>query len=216
MLTHNDSSQRSYHHGDLRETLMEAALASIAAHGTEKLSLRALAREAGVSATAPYRHFPSKQSLLAALAEEGFQELRSRFDRVAAQTQTHADLEQRLLALGMAYVDFALAHSTTYELMFGRVLGDFSEYESLQRAAEGCYGVLYRMLEEGLSPQGARALTATRLGGVVWAAVHGVASLLLHHRGICPSEHPENVRASLYGMMADPAAALRILLAGIR
>jgi hypothetical protein len=100
--------------------------------------------------------------------------------------------------------------------MFGRVLGDFSEYASLQEAAEGCYAVLYRMLDEGLAPDGAPTLTATRLGGVVWAAVHGIASLLLHHRGIRGSENPQDVRASLYGMMVDPAAALRILFAGIR
>jgi AcrR family transcriptional regulator len=214
MLTHKQSIDRGYHHGDLRDTLMEAALASIAAHGTEKLSLRALAREAGVSPTAPYRHFPSKQSLLAALAEKGFLELRARFDAVAAEP--HADLEQRLLALGMAYIEFALENPTSYELMFGSVLGDFSGYESLNAAGQGCYRVLYRILEEGLSPERSPGLTATRLGGVVWAAVHGVASLMLYHRDIRDSQHPEDPRASLYGMLADPASALRILFAGIR
>jgi len=214
MPTDMQQSDRSYHHGDLRDTLMEAALASIAAHGTEKLSLRALAREAGVSPTAPYRHFPSKQCLLAALAEEGFLELRARFDAVAATPQP--DLEQRLLALGMAYIEFAFEHPTTYELMFGSVLGDFSAYRSLQDAAEGCYLVLYRTLEAGLSPDSSPKLTATRLGGVVWAAVHGVASLLLYHRDSRGAEDPEDPRASLHGMMADPASALRVLFAGIR
>jgi len=214
MLTNKQPAERSYHHGDLRETLMEAALASIAAHGTEKLSLRALAREAGVSATAPYRHFPSKQSLLAALAEEGFLELRARFDQVAAAP--YPDLEQRLLAIGMAYIDFALANPTTYELMFGSVLGDFSPFRSLREAAAGCYQVLYRILEEGLSPDSEPRLTATRLGGVVWAAVHGIASLLLYHRDVRPSEDLRAPNTSLHGMMADPESALRILFAGIR
>ena len=214
MLIEKQPADRSYHHGDLRDTLMEAALASIAAHGTEKLSLRALAREAGVSPTAPYRHFPSKQSLLAALAEQGFLELLARFDAVAAEP--YADLELRLLALGMAYIEFALANPTSYELMFGSVLGDFSGYRPLQEAAEGCYRVLYRILEEGLSPESAPDLTATRLGGVVWAAVHGVASLMLYHRDIGMAEDPQDPRTSLHGMMADPASALRILFAGIR
>lgn len=214
MLTDKQPLDRGYHHGDLRDTLMEAALASIAAHGTEKLSLRALAREAGVSPTAPYRHFPSKQSLLAALAEQGFAELRRRFDAVAAEP--HPDLEGRLLALGMSYIEFALENPTSYELMFGSVLGDFSGYRELQEAAEGCYRVLYRILEEGLSPGGGPGLTATRLGGVVWAAVHGVASLMLYHRDIRDSAHPEDPRASLHHMLTDPASALRILFAGIR
>jgi AcrR family transcriptional regulator len=214
MFTVKQSSDRAYHHGDLRETLMDAALASIAAHGTEKLSLRALAREAGVSATAPYRHFSSKQSLLAALAEDGFLELRGRFDAVAAAPQP--DLEQRLLALGMAYIEFALANPTTYELMFGSVLGDFSAYRSLQDAAEGCYLVLYRILLEGLSPDASPPMSATQLGGVVWAAVHGIASLLLYHRVARASDDPADPRVSLQGMLADPASALRILFAGIR
>jgi AcrR family transcriptional regulator len=211
MLDQQQPAERSYHHGELRETLMEAALASIAAHGTEKLSLRALAREAGVSATAPYRHFPSKQSLLAALAEEGFRELRARFDIVAAAP--HSDLESRLLALGMVYIEFALEHPTTFELMFGSVLGDFTGFHSLTEAAEGCYLVLYRILEEGLAPQS--RLTATRLGGIVWAGVHGIASLILYHRDTPGSDDPKNARASLYAMRADPESALRILFSGI-
>ena len=69
------SAASRYHHGDLRTTLLRAAEAHIALEGTERLSLRALAREAGVSATAPYRHFDDRQALLVALATDGFDEL---------------------------------------------------------------------------------------------------------------------------------------------
>jgi AcrR family transcriptional regulator len=206
--------ERGYHHGELRETLMDAALASIAAHGTEKLSLRALAREAGVSATAPYRHFPSKESLLAALAEEGFRELLGRFEAVAGEP--HEDLESRLLAIGMAYIEFALENPTRYELMFGSVLADFSGYDALQEAATGCYLVLYQILEEGLSPDRTPKLTPTQLGSVVWAAVHGIASLLIYHRSKDALEHPRDPMTSLQMIRANPEAALRILFAGMR
>lgn len=206
--------ERSYHHGDLRETLMEAALASIAAHGTEKLSLRALAREAGVSPTAPYRHFPSKESLLAALAEGGFRELLARFETVVAKAE--GDLESRLLAIGMAYIQFALEHPTRYELMFGSVLADFSGYESLQAAGGECYRILYEVLEAGLTSADGSDLTATRLGGVVWAAVHGVASLMLYHRDLRGADDPRAPAASLRAMQLDPERALRTLFAGMR
>jgi AcrR family transcriptional regulator len=205
---------RAYHHGDLRETLMEAALASIAAHGTEKLSLRALAREAGVSPTAPYRHFSSKESLLAAIAEAGYAQLLGRFELVVAAA--HGDLESRLLAIGMAYLEFALEHPARYELMFGSVLADFSGYASLQEAGQRCYRVLYQVLEDGLEHADGSDLTATRLGGVVWAAVHGVASLMLYHRALHPTDDAGFVGASLWQMQSDPARALRTLFAGMR
>ncbi|HAR31656.1 MAG TPA: TetR family transcriptional regulator [Gammaproteobacteria bacterium] len=205
---------RAYHHGDLRETLMEAALASIAAHGTEKLSLRALAREAGVSPTAPYRHFSSKESLLAAIAEAGYVRLFERFESVVAAAQ--GDLESRLLAIGMAYLEFALEHPARYELMFGSVLADFSGYASLQEAGQRCYRVLYQVLEDGLEHADGSDLTATRLGGVVWAAVHGVASLMLYHRALHPTDDAGFVGASLWQMQSDPARALRTLFAGMR
>ncbi len=86
-----------YHHGDLAGTLMEAALQHIAAEGTESLSLRALAREAGVSATAPYRHFPSKQCLLAALATRGFKRLR---DAMSTGLEPDMAVEDRFRAVG--------------------------------------------------------------------------------------------------------------------
>ncbi|MCB1684347.1 MAG: helix-turn-helix transcriptional regulator, partial [Pseudomonadales bacterium] len=107
-------SNDSYHHGDLAVTLMDLALARISAEGTERLSLRGLAREAGVSPAAPYRHFPSKRCLLAALATRGFRELLS---RVQAHERLSEDLEERLLNLGRAYIGFALDRPTTYQIM---------------------------------------------------------------------------------------------------
>ncbi|MEM7004211.1 MAG: TetR/AcrR family transcriptional regulator [Pseudomonadota bacterium] len=94
----------TYHHGELPATLMTLALEHIQAHGTEKLSLRALAREAGVSPTAPYRHFPSKQCLLAAIAAQGFQTLREEHLRTAAKGLAP---EPRLQTMAMSYINFA-------------------------------------------------------------------------------------------------------------
>ena len=196
-----------YHHGDLAETLMEAALQHIAAEGTESLSLRALAREAGVSATAPYRHFPSKQCLLAALATRGFKRLR---DAMSAGLEPDMAVEDRFRAVGQIYVGYALANPTSYNLMFGAVLADFSPYPELQRAASDCYQVVLDVLEELVAVRGIE-LTASELGGIVWAAVHGIASLLISKTAIAEHGPSNNAQRSLAYVRANPDKALDTL-----
>jgi AcrR family transcriptional regulator len=130
--TSSKSIKSSYHHGDLRQLLMGLALDHIASRGTKKLSLRALARDANVSPTAPFRHFPNKHALFAALATEGFQKLEARVKEVA---QSSEPVERRLLATAVTYVGFAQENPVAYQLMFGAVLGDLSEFEGLDAAA---------------------------------------------------------------------------------
>ena len=96
--TSSKPSKRNYHHGELRQLLMDSALVHIAAHGTEKLSLRALAREANVSPAAPFRHFANKHALFAALATQGFQRLE---ERVRVVGQSSLRIDERLLAAAL-------------------------------------------------------------------------------------------------------------------
>ena len=165
-----------YHHGDLRQQLMEAAVRSIADHGAEKLSLRALARAAGVSATAPYRHFESRAALLAELARAGFVELGK---AVGSATRAHpGDPLRALLAGGVAYVTYARENPVPYQLMFSGIVGDFAAYPGLREAADESYGHVYRVLEEGITLGVFRDDPLVDLAATVWAGVHGVASLL--------------------------------------
>src|SRR5690349_14243455 len=108
------ASTRSYHHGNLRATLLEHAETALAA-GND-LSLRELARQAGVSHGAPRRHFADKQALLDALALDGFERLGRELR--AAIDDAGEDFEARLAALAGAYVRFATRHATLLELMF--------------------------------------------------------------------------------------------------
>jgi len=204
---------RGYHHGDLRETLMQAALESIEAHGTEQLSLRALAREAGVSATAPYRHFPSKRCLLAALITRGFRDLEHSVRQ--ASEGAGNDPGERLLAAGLGYVAFALEHPTRYHLMFSTVLGDFSEYRELQQAAESSYAVVLAIIAELLARPGAPDLSVAEAGGICWTAVHGLSSLLLFGRDRGPARSAQSPMGSLALLEQDPERALRRLLRGL-
>ena len=103
-----------YHHGDLRAAVLQAAGEILETEGLSGLSLREAARRAGVSHNAPYRHFADRESLLAALAAEGFGLL------AAAQREAAAKIGLR--GMGEAYVRFALAHPERFQLMFGGVI----------------------------------------------------------------------------------------------
>lgn len=200
------TEKRAYHHGDLRDELMSLAIEEIAEHGTERLSLRSLARKAEVSQTAPYRHFPTKTCLLAALATQGFNKLRR---SVSDVVNTNAPIEQRFLDMGVAYVTFALNNRVLYQLMFGGVIADFSVYQDLRDASEACYA---QVSDCETQLREAKGLThdPDRLGGAIWAGVHGVASLLLN---VSPSEHYErdHPRKAVAAMHSDIEDTMRIL-----
>ena len=185
----------SYHHGELPERLMALAVQAIEAEGTEALSLRALAREAGVSATAPYRHFPSKRCLFAGIATQGFLRLTS---SMAAKLAEFDKIDDRFIAMGLAYIDFAVANPVHYKLMFGSVLADFSDYAMLQKAAEESYAQLLEQLSELIEIR-QLAISPTELGGVVWSGVHGMASLMINNNSMVSAKSNSDQNRSLPG-----------------
>ena len=168
--------KRPYHHADLRPALLKAARRALERDGPDSLSLRDLARRAGVSHNAPYRHFRDRTALLAALAAEGFDELTARMKAAADGTSAEgasaegASAEGRLDAIGAAYVRFALDAPGVFRLMFGgRVVPE--AHAELAAAANRAYAVLAG--ETGTAANPAPAAIAA------WATVHGLAHLLL-------------------------------------
>jgi AcrR family transcriptional regulator len=143
----------TYHHGDLRKTVLQEASNILEKEGLNALSLREVARRAGVSHNAPYRHFHDRDSLLAALVEEGFQMFA---DELAKRPRRE---------MGEAYVEFALAHPQRFRLMFGGTV----KLESRERRA-------YEALLKSFADLGADAQYAA---AAAWALVHGLAHLLL-------------------------------------
>src|SRR3954471_12975444 len=107
--------KRPYHHGDLRRTLLDTALKMVKEAGPGALSLRELARRAGVSHAAPYRHFASREALIGALAVEGFRGLGAEMQACAGDER---DPMRRFRALGVAYVRYAVAHPGHFKVMF--------------------------------------------------------------------------------------------------
>ncbi|RZF65676.1 TetR/AcrR family transcriptional regulator [Sphingomonas populi] len=162
----------TYHHGDLRAALVTAALTLLDA-GEGSPSLREVARAAGVSAMAPYRHFADRAALLAAVADQGFAALRT---RLLAADDT-PDSRAALVAQGRAYVDFALAHPALFRLMFSR------EKTGGVPEGETAYTVLANRVAQ-IAPDRAEPATLA-----AWGLVHGLATLLLDakvgalHRG---------------------------------
>jgi AcrR family transcriptional regulator len=185
--------QNAYHHGDLRQTLIDAAVRHIDQEGTEGLSLRALAREAGVSATAPYRHFESRTALLAAIATQGFEEL----DRAMIYDPERLRREPLMVLYeaGLTYVDYARRNMVKYHLMFGDAIGDFSPYADLLAAAEASYGRFEGILEGGVAAGALEAVEIRELGGTLWSLVHGLAGVTMAGERKREQVPPENLLA---------------------
>ena len=166
-----------YHHGDLREALVEASSEIVARHGVEALTLRAVAARLGVSHAAPRHHFRDKDGLLAAVAARAFRRLA---DAMLAATENESDPLRRLEATGVAYVSFALQEPELFRLIFGR--REVSMTPELAEAGARAYDVLVDEARAALESRGA---SAERLEVVVtasWSLVHGLALLLLDGR----------------------------------
>ena len=137
--------RRGYHHGDLRAVLLAAGEAELAEHGVEGFSLRGVAKRAGVSHAAPAHHFRDANGLLTALAAEGFRRFVEK--QKARQQVADKDPLALLVAAGMGYVDFAMAHPALFRLMFSSDRPD-REAEELHVAASAAY----RKLVEDVVP----------------------------------------------------------------
>lgn len=173
-------AKNTYHHGDLRQSLIDAAIALISEEGIGDLSLRQVARRAGVSHNAPYRHFEDKEALLAAVAGQGFQSLRAAME--SAQQVMPSDSSQRLEAIGIAYVNFALAHPAYYRLMFGDYRCNFSKYSALAEAAQQSFMVLVIAIREGQVAGIFRSADPVDMARVAWSLVHGQSMLALDNK----------------------------------
>jgi AcrR family transcriptional regulator len=191
------TAQPAYHHGDLRNALLAATDALLSEAGLEKFTLREVARRAGVSHGAPAHHFGDVSGLLSAYTAEGFAQLAAAMaDRRAAASPP--PLEQ-LIATGLAYVDYALAHRARFQLMFRSDRLD-PESEQLEKAGAAAYGHLVdcvAALDPGDGPDAdARRLRTTVLA---WSVVHGYATLMLDNRHF--AAHARGDRATALAMV---------------
>ncbi len=161
---------------DTRDILVATARTYLDEHGLEGLTLREVARQAGVSHGAPLRHFPSLAALCSVVATQGFREL---YDEVARRMETlgpGATAEERLRAAGQGYVAYAVANPGPYSLMFRPDRCDPADAE-LQRSGQAAFAQLLFCVAEAQAEGWRPDDHTAELAGVVWAAVHGLASL---------------------------------------
>lgn len=149
----------TYHHGDLRAVVLAAAGKIIEEEGLASLSVREAARRAGVSHNAPYRHFPDRDALLAALAAQGFSDLSKALENCSGRE------------MGEAYVRFALEHPQRFRLMFGGQI-PMDRYPELRGQARASFG----RLQDAFAGLGEDASFAA---AAAWSLVHGLAQLIL-------------------------------------
>lgn len=179
----------AYHHGDLRRVLLDTAVRVVEQEGVSALSLQALSKRAGVSSGAPYHHFESREQLLAAVAQEGFELLAAEMKRGAALAGQDAASELR--GLGEGYMRFALAHRGHFRVMFRPELQEHVS-KGCELPGEDSFRMLLasvlRCQAEKLAPAG----DPMPLVLVAWAGVHGASTLWidgsLGHQGVVANE----------------------------
>jgi AcrR family transcriptional regulator len=178
------ATKAGYHHGDLRRALIDAALSLIADGSVATLSLREVARRAGVTYGAPYHHFTDKTALLAAVACQGFEQLIAELERAASRRTT---LESELLAMAEAYAAFAVTHPAHYHVMFLPDVKQSPGAQELHAVADRSFGMLLQRVARARTGESERAQQV--LATTVWAALHGLCLLAID--GTLRNKFPE-------------------------
>ena len=160
-----------------RQRCLDQALNLLLQGSVESLSLRAVARAAGLSATAPYRHFESKEAMLAELATRGFLEFEMAL-RSASPGGVHLMTLDSFCEMGICYVQFAQAQPAYYQLMFGTSIADPSAYPALDEAAQAAFSVLLQSIEVLQRVGEIRPAPAHPIAAHVWSVCHGFSALL--------------------------------------
>jgi AcrR family transcriptional regulator len=185
-------SKAPYHHGNLRPALVRAAMELLEESGETALSLRAVARRAGVSPAAPYRHYADREALVSAVAAVGYRELAERLSAAHPSPST----PEQLAAVALAYVQFALERPALFRIMFGEPCDRDNDERVAATAAVSLY---VRAIVERAFPQA----DAEALATAVWALVHGLAFLHLDGKldAASPSVVADRVTAAIQALL---------------
>jgi AcrR family transcriptional regulator len=167
-----------YHHGNLRNALIEIAIELLGEEGTHGLSLRKIAQRAGVSHNAPYMHFADKEALLAAISEAGFRllsiEVESAISRAGSSTR------QQLMAASNAYVNFALDRPNQIQVMFYPY--DAVKYPKTIAASQLALNRLFEIVKTGQENGSLIAGDTEEMTKAIWAMVHGIATISIAYK----------------------------------
>lgn len=196
----SSKSKSSYHHGDLRAALIDAAVVMAEEEGVDAITTRALARKLGVSHAAPGRHFPDRRALLAAVAAASYE----RFARALENAAKEEKGAEALTAMGRAYVRFGVDHPALLSIMFSQQLGDLDPWPAdLHETADRAYRALESGVRSALGPEAPPDKIS--LGAfTAWSFVHGAVTL--YRDGRIKHQLPARGRRAHFLAMADAAA----------
>jgi AcrR family transcriptional regulator len=199
-------SPNAYHHGGLRDALLEAAASVVESDGVDALSLRELARRLGVSHAAPAHHFADKAALLAEVAADGFTELAGALEAASRVGRTPA---ARLREVGRSYLRFALRRPGHYRVMFGRELRGLATSPRLAETGTRAYQALETAVAAAMPEARARAQERVADAAfLAWSSTHGAAMLLLDGPKLTSPLTDAAVAARIDRLTASVAAAI--------
>jgi AcrR family transcriptional regulator len=172
--------KKKYHHGDLKQALIESGMKILKEEGVNALTLRSAARSAGVSHSAPYSHFKDKQALLAAISTMGFNDL---YDRISTTISEFRNSPRDLLTeTGWTYVQFAVSEPNCFKLMFSGILEDEHSYPEFMTAVQKTYHNLVEVVDICQKGKVLRSTPLEESAIAVWSMVHGFVSLYLEQQ----------------------------------
>lgn len=170
--------KKSYHHGHLRSALIEGAIELIAERGRAEFTLRELARRLGVTHAATYHHFRDKDALLAAVAEEGYRAMGAHLEALSQEASD--DPIEKMRAMGVGYVRFALENQAHFRVMFGHKFADISAYPSMKEVGEATKSLMMTLVSQGQQEGLYKDCPLDELIATCWATVHGLALLTIN------------------------------------
>jgi AcrR family transcriptional regulator len=200
-------AQNTYHHGDLRDALVKAALREAERGGAEAISIKALAKQLGVSQPAPYRHFADREALLAAVTAEAFRQ----FTAVLREAIARPGTQSKLSRLAQATLDFGLRRNGIYRLMFvSRTVSCANKGSELHEATRETFALVIEALE---AP--AVGYLRERQALKIWAALHGV--VMLAEQGLFTGEAAHATREELVeDFVSETRTALAAAIKSVR
>ena len=204
-----EQKQGRFHHGNLRQALIDGALVILAKEGADAITLREVARRAGVTHAAPYRHFDGKEALLAAVAQEGFVQLKR---DIELMTVGEGDSLDRLQRFGEAYIHFALKNPAHYRLMYGPELAHRAQHPGLQAASRDAFSLLLASVHECQEEGTVREGDQVQMALTMWSMVHGLSLLILDRQledaGVGRANNEAVIRMGMSVMRAGLSAPL--------
>jgi AcrR family transcriptional regulator len=200
-----------YHHGHLREALIEAALRMVKEQGVEGVSVREVAKRAGVSSGAPFRHFPSRTALMTAVAEQAMSRFRDEIVRALEEVEGNAPLD-RFRALGTAYMRWVVRNPAHFEVIANRALIDFEGSGSLRRDNAEIRSLMEQLLTEASRRVPLRHDDVKAISFAARALAYGVARMYIDGhfpQWDIPAEQAESAFETAFDFFADGIAAAK-------